>query len=182
MGRYSVDIFFGEARIYVCNYLIAYIPSHTIRIWYYRYIMKFTIADGASVLIGCKFSCAKHFKLGKNSTINQNCHLDNRIGLNVKDNVSIAARCAFITADHLIDSPKFEGRERGITIENYVFIGFGAIILGGITLGKGSVVGAGSLVTKDTEDYSVNVGTPSRKIKERNQDLRYTTNYRRLFH
>lgn len=182
MKRYFCRNILGEARIYCCNYFIAYLPSHTLRIWYYRNIMKFNIATGASILIGCKFGCTQYFALGKNSTINQNCNLDNRSGLYIKENVSIAAGCAFITADHIMDSPTFEGRGRKIVIEDYVFIGYGAIVLGGVTLGKGCVVGAGSVISKNTENYSVYVGIPAKKIKERNNDLRYVTNYRRLFH
>lgn len=182
MGRYNYRNIFGEARIYVCNYIIAYIPSHTIRIWYYSNIMKYQIAKGASIHIGCKFSCTQYFKLGSNSTINQNCHLDNRGGLSIGENVSIASRCAFVTADHLMDSESFEGRNREIIIDDYVFIGYGATVLGGVKLAKGCVIGACSLVIQNTEAFSINAGTPAKKLKMRNTNLKYTTNYRRLFH
>jgi maltose O-acetyltransferase len=182
MGRYNYRNIFGEARIYICNYFIAYLPSHTLRIWYYKNIMKFKIEGGASIHIGCKFSCKQYFKLGANSTINQNCHLDNRGGISIGMNVSIAARCAFITADHIMDSESFEGRNREIIIDDYVFMGYGATVLGGINLSKGSVIGACSLVTKDTEAFSINAGTPAKQIKMRNSNLSYSTNYKRLFH
>lgn len=182
MGRYSVNNIFGEARIYFCNYLIAYFPSHTIRLWYYRKIMKFIIMPGASIHLGCKFGCKGNFSIGENSTINQNCHLDNRGGLFIGLNVSISPKSSFITADHLMDSPNFDGRNRKIIIKDLVFIGYGSTILGGTILGKGCVISACSLVNKNTEDYWIYAGCPAKKVKERIKDLNYTTNYRRLFH
>ena len=54
-----------------------------------------------------------------------------------------------------------------IIIEDHVWIGANAVIMPGVTLKKGTVVGAGSVVTKDTEEYSVVVGSPARKIRNR---------------
>jgi acetyltransferase-like isoleucine patch superfamily enzyme len=57
--------------------------------------------------------------------------------------------------------------EEGIRIEDDCWIGAGAIILNGVTVGKGSIVGAGSVVTKNVDPYSVVVvGNPAKKIKE----------------
>lgn len=52
-----------------------------------------------------------------------------------------------------------------ITIEDNVWIGGGAILLPGVTIGKGSVVGAGSVVTRDVPQYCVAVGNPCRVIR-----------------
>ena len=52
-----------------------------------------------------------------------------------------------------------------ITIEDDVWIGGGAIILPGVTIGKGSVIGTGSVVTKSIPPYSVAAGNPCRVIK-----------------
>ncbi len=54
----------------------------------------------------------------------------------------------------------------GVIIEDDCWIGAGAIILNGITIGKGSVVGAGSVVTKDVPPYTIVAGNPARKIKD----------------
>ncbi len=53
----------------------------------------------------------------------------------------------------------------GVTIENGVFVGIGAMILPGIHIGEGSVVGPGSVVTKDVAKYSMVAGNPARHIK-----------------
>ncbi|TWJ04625.1 transferase family hexapeptide repeat protein [Mucilaginibacter frigoritolerans] len=59
------------------------------------------------------------------------------------------------------------GKDTFTTIENDVWIGFGAIILGGINIGTGSIIAAGSVVTKDVAPYSIYAGNPAKKIKNR---------------
>lgn len=57
--------------------------------------------------------------------------------------------------------------DKNVVIEDDVWIGANAVILPGVHVGRGSVIGAGSVVTKDVEPYSVNVGVPAKKIKQR---------------
>lgn len=58
-------------------------------------------------------------------------------------------------------------REKNIIIEDDCWVGFGAQIMPGVVLHKGCVVGAGAVVTKDVEEYSVVGGVPAKKIKKR---------------
>ncbi len=60
----------------------------------------------------------------------------------------------------------------GISIEDDVWIGFGAIILSGIKIGKGAVIGAGSLVLNDVAPYSIVVGSPAKEVSKRFSDLK----------
>ncbi len=53
------------------------------------------------------------------------------------------------------------------TVEDDVWIGFGAIIMSGITIGKGSIISAGAVVTKDVEPFSIYGGVPAKKIANR---------------
>jgi len=55
----------------------------------------------------------------------------------------------------------------GIFIADDVWFGAGVIVLDGVRIGQGSVVGAGSVVTEDLPEFSVAVGSPARKIKDR---------------
>jgi acetyltransferase-like isoleucine patch superfamily enzyme len=55
-------------------------------------------------------------------------------------------------------------------IGNDVWVGYGAIICSGVNIGDGAVVGAGSVVTKDVEPYSIVVGNPARELKKRFSD------------
>jgi maltose O-acetyltransferase len=57
--------------------------------------------------------------------------------------------------------------ESNIIIEDDVWVGAGSIILKGVRIGKGSIIGAGSIVTKTIDPYSVVVGNPAKKIRSR---------------
>jgi acetyltransferase-like isoleucine patch superfamily enzyme len=55
----------------------------------------------------------------------------------------------------------------GVVIEDDCWLGAGAIVVDGVRIGRGSVVGAGAVVTRDVEPYSVVVGVPARKVATR---------------
>jgi len=61
----------------------------------------------------------------------------------------------------------WKGNDIKVTVGDDVWIGYGAIILSGVTIGEGSVIAAGSVVTKDVEPYTVVGGNPARKICDR---------------
>ena len=172
-----------ETKIYICNFIVSYIPSHKIRILYYRNIMKFAIKKGSSIHMGCKFNSLGNFSIGANSTINQYCRIDNRGEIIIGDNVSISPYTKLITADHDINHPEFIGRERPIIIEDFAFIGADAMLLGGSKMCKGSVLGAKSLLNKAIEPFSIYAGIPASYRGQRKCDaLLYQTRYDRWLH
>lgn len=63
-----------------------------------------------------------------------------------------------------------------VIIKDYAWIGSNVIILPKVTIGKGAVVAAGSVVTKSVPDYTLVAGIPAKKIGERNQNLQYQFN------
>ena len=87
--------------------------------------------------------------------------------------VMIAQKVMIIGGNHNIsrtDIPMMlqgDGKQGDIIIEDDVWIGAGAIILTGVTIGKGSVIAAGSIVTKDVEPYTIVGGNPAKLIKKR---------------
>lgn len=92
----------------------------------------------------------------------------------VGSHVLMAAACAFLSRDaHMIDLPgltMFEG-PRGDTkvlvIEDDVWIGYGAILLSGVRVGRGSVIAAGAVVKEDVPPYSVVGGVPAKLLRAR---------------
>ena len=83
------------------------------------------------------------------------------------DRVSIAPKCIFVLISHPNKSrirpfAPFHGGD--IVIDDDAWIGAGAIILPGIHIGKGAIVGAGSIVTHDVKPYSIVAGNPAREI------------------
>lgn len=173
--------FFGELRLYLCNAWIAHVPSHTLRLAFYRRVMGFEVAPTATIFMSAVFDCAGGFSLGEHSTINARCRLDARGGLQIGRNVSVSDDCRLITADHDPRDVRFSGRLKGIVIEDHVWLGTSVIVLPGVRLGQGCVVGAGAVVTKDVEPFAIVAGNPAKKIGDRPRELSYGADYRRLF-
>ena len=170
-----------DGLLFICNRLVANIPIHLVRLVFYRSVMRFEIGEHSYIFSGARFDTRGQFRLARNSTINEGCRLDNRGGLSIGENVSISAETCILTADHDPHDPAFGGRNRPVVIEDYVFIGTRALILPGVRLGRGAVVGAGSVVTKEVAPLSIVAGSPAREIGKRNSDLNYKIDYHRLF-
>lgn len=88
--------------------------------------------------------------------------------------ILIAANCAFYSYNHgfapyesIRKQPKHSAG--GITIDNDAWLGYGVIVLDGVRIGKGAVIGAGSVVTHDIPDGAVAVGVPARVVKMRSE-------------
>lgn len=95
--------------------------------------------------------------------------VDDYAKLEIGDRVSIAPRVTVIALSHANRSKvkKILGNQKtGVKICNDSWIGAGAIILNGVTIGEGAVIGAGSVVTKDVEPFTIVAGNPAKKIKD----------------
>jgi maltose O-acetyltransferase len=145
-------------------------------------MMKAEIGLGSNIFMGTTIDSPGGLVIGRNTVINQDCRLDTRGGLSIGDNVSISAGVCILTASHDMQSEDCVGFVKGVAIDDYVFIGTRALILPGVSIGKGAVVGAGALVSKSVEPYSIVAGVPSKVIGHRNQNLNYSASYPRLFH
>lgn len=88
--------------------------------------------------------------------------------IHIGDNVLLGTNVQLLTPIHPLDPEKRKAgweSAKPIYIQNNVWIGSGAIVLPGVTIGENSVVGAGSVVTKDVEPGVVVVGNPARVVK-----------------
>jgi acetyltransferase-like isoleucine patch superfamily enzyme len=178
----ALRTFGAEFRLYVCNHIVAHIPSRRLRMLFYRKIMGFQLGEKASIFLNCRFDCVRGLAIGATSVINQGCRLDSRGGLRIGTNVSISENVCILTADHDPRTPDFRGRARPVVIEDYVFIGTRAMILPGVTLRRGAIVAAGSVVSRDVQELDVVGGVPARSIGTRNPELCYTADYSRFLH
>jgi acetyltransferase-like isoleucine patch superfamily enzyme len=107
-----------------------------------------------------------------NTWIGQGCFFHSAGGLHIGRNVGIGPHVKIITSYH-----EDEGREVPILfsriamaetiVEDDCDLGVGSIILPGVRVGRGSQIGAGAVVTKDVEPYSVMAGVPARLLKKR---------------
>jgi acetyltransferase-like isoleucine patch superfamily enzyme len=106
-------------------------------------------------------------RVGRNVFVNQNCTFYDLGGLDIGDDVMIGPNVNIITTGHPIEPSR---RRDGVTakpivIERNVWIGAGATIIGGVTVGENSVVGAGSVVTRDVPPNTLVGGNPAKVIR-----------------
>lgn len=96
--------------------------------------------------------------------------LDSRSPVHIGDHVIISNDSEIITTSHHIDSPEWEHKHYGITIEDYVWIASDALVLPSCRrIGYGAVIGAGAVVVRDVPPMSVMGGNPACCIKQRGQ-------------
>lgn len=109
----------------------------------------------------------KPVHIGKKCFIQQCCTFFGRGGITIGNDVFIGPKVNLITINH---DPNPENRSatygRPIVIEDKVWIGINSTILPGVTIGRGAIVGAGSVVTKDVPAMTVVAGNPARVIKK----------------
>ncbi|KAK3722667.1 hypothetical protein LTR37_002237 [Vermiconidia calcicola] len=135
-------------------------------------------------IVDSPFKCdyGYHIHIGKECTIMSGCYMQDGGGIFVGDRCIIGSNVQLLTMTASVDSNLRRGsqgkvRAGSIWIQDDVLIGAGAIVLPYVTIGKGAVVGAGSVVTKDVEENTVVVGNPAktvRKIEAANGDKHYS--------
>ena len=139
----------------------------------YLKLLGAKIGKGSFVMKRTYFMAPWNVEIGEGSHINRGCTLDARAGITIGNSVSISHQVNIMTGSHDVRSRRFEGVFEPITIADYAWLGIGCTILKGVHIGKGAVVCAGAVVTKDVPPYAIVGGVPARKIGERPQDLDY---------
>ena len=92
-------------------------------------------------------------------------------GVAIGDRVLVAAHAVITSRQHPAHLPRFGVTEDApVAIEDDVWIGAGAIVLPGVTIGRGAIVGAGAVVTADVEPFAIVGGVPARPIGRVPQD------------
>ena len=167
--------------IYLCNYWVAFFPCLRFRLWFYRRIMGFVIGEKTTIMLGARFSAPRRLKIGQNCVINENCVFGNRGSIVIGDCVVIAPDCHLRSGDHDMNAPEFPSRYATIQIGDHVFVGLRAAILKGVTIGKGAVVCASALVSKNVGDFDIVGGVPAKKIGVRKGELLYRPDWKPLF-
>lgn len=133
-------------------------------------IKKLLGKTGESFIIEPPFFCdyGYNIEIGGNFYANHNCIILDGAKVTFGDNVFIAPDCGFYTAGHPLNAEqRAQGLEYAypIRIGNNVWIGGHTTVLPGVTIGDNTVIGAGSVVTKDIPAGVVAVGNPCRVIR-----------------
>lgn len=125
--------------------------------------------NNVNIYPGAQFSSS--VELGNNSDIGHKCRLNGKVIIG--NNVIMGPEVVVFTSNHITDRTDIAIKYQGSTsidpvvIGDDCWIGSRAIILPGVKIGKGAVVGAGAVVTKDIPDFAIVGGNPARVIKIR---------------
>lgn len=129
-----------------------------------------------TIVMNARFANVFHhgfspLRIGSQCFIGGEVLLDVRGGITMEDEVTVSNRASIVThinvgyPDHPLQKV-YPTKESPVVIKRGAYIGTGAIILSGVTVGRESVVGAGAVVTKDVPSKSVVAGVPARVIKK----------------
>ena len=111
-------------------------------------------------------------KIGNNSSIGPYCYIGCSGNIEIGSNVMISPRVSIYSENHVFENPSLPMIDQGVArsfviIEDDCWIASHSVVLAGVRIGRGSVVGAGSIVTKDVPPFSIVAGNPARVVKSR---------------
>lgn len=141
------------------------------------------ISEGFTTGVGCRLEAYpegenKVLHIGRNVQINDYVHISAMENVSIGDNVLIASKVFISDLNHgsygagdIHDSPNTPPNERKlyakpVIIEENVWLGEFVSVLAGVTIGKGTIVGANSVVSKSLPPYVIAVGTPAKPVKK----------------
>jgi len=157
---------------FILNGVVMHIPSWTLR----RICMKLigmSIGKDSFISKNTYFMVPQSFTIGDYCHVNRDCILDARGGLRIGNSVSVSHRVNIMTGSHSVNSSMFRTKYLPIIIEDYVWLGVGCTILQNVRIGKGAVVCAGAVVTRDVAPYDIVAGVPAKVIGKRSRNLEY---------
>lgn len=154
---------FALMWIHLVNDLV---PSHLVRQWVFR-LAGGKIGRGSAIHMGVRYFQPSGIELGADTIIGFRSFLDGRDSLIIGNHVDIASEVMIYNSEHDINSPEFIATTAPVEISDYVFIGPRTIVMPGVKIGRGAIIAAGAVVTKDVAEFSVVAGVPAKKIGER---------------
>lgn len=116
-----------------------------------------------------------HIEVGENFFANYNCTIIDVAKVTIGDNCQLAPNVAIYTAGHPVHPDSRNSLYEygiGVTIGDNVWIGGNTVILPGVHIGSNTVIGAGSVVTKDIPDWVIAAGNPCKVIRKITEDDR----------
>nr|WP_194397266.1 acyltransferase [Microbacterium atlanticum] len=177
VGRWR-DVW-GDLRLRLLADL-GYFPSHRVRGYFYRRA-GLQMHPTSSIHWRAEFYAPESIRIGRYCTIGDSAFLDGRSGLTIGDCVNFGSHVTVYTRQHDVDSADFAEVGAPVIVEDYAWVSSHSIVLPGVTIGRGAVVAAGSVVTKDVEPFALVGGNPARFIRHRSRDLTYRLGYAKRF-
>lgn len=165
----------------MCLRWVGHIPFHFVRNFFYI-LAGLKIGKGSVIHMWANFFNPCNISIGNDTILGDHVFLDGRAPLKIGNHVDIASQVLIYNSEHDINSDDFHAIEVAVEIGDYVFIGPRAIILPGVKIGRGAVIAAGAVVTRDVSDFAIVGGVPAKVIGERtNKEPHYKLGRARLF-
>lgn len=126
---------------------------------------------GRNINVSKSAKFSSQIQIGNNSGIGPNAQINGKVSIG--SNVMMGPDVMMYTRNHVFDRTDIPMNQQGVTTEkpisigDDVWIGARVIILGGVNIGNGAIIGAGSVVTKNVLPYSIVAGNPAKEIRKR---------------
>lgn len=178
--KYGNSLSSGEALTKIVNRLKSYlldfcllllhlttwIPLHSVRNLIWR-TSGLKLGKKSTLHTGVRVYNPQNIKIGYGSIIGYRTFLDGRNIIKIGNHTDISSEVMIYNEQHNIHSERFEATNEKVIIGDYVFIGPRSIILPGVSIGKGAIIAAGAVVTKDVDPFAVVGGVPATLITKR---------------
>lgn len=167
--------------LYILNRLAYEMPIHFIRRFFFR-ISGMKMGKDSFIHMWTRVYNPSGIEIGEGTIIGDHVFLDGRAPLIIGNHVDIASQVLIYNSEHDVHSEDFGPIEEPVEIGDYAFIGARATILPGVKIGRGAIVAAGAVVTKNVADFEIVGGVPAQKIGDRkNKNPHYKLGRARLF-
>jgi len=161
MRAYAVGLYYLGLRF------TAALPSMHLRNLILRGLYGLNLHKGAVLMGRFELRRPRRIHIGRGTVVGDRCELDGREGLNIGQNVNISSEVKIYTLQHDYRLPGFPNIGGPVTVEDYAWLSTRCTILPGVTVGRGAVVAAGAVVTKDVAPLTVVGGIPATVIAQR---------------
>ncbi len=118
---------------------------------------------------------AENISIGEGTIVDFSCELHAWGPIRIGRSVIISPQCVILTGSHELQAEQYGNVIKPVVVDDHAWIAYRSIILPGVRIGHAAVVGAGSVVTRDVEPWSIVAGNPARHIRWRpERELDYT--------
>ena len=165
LRQYATGFFYLGLKV------LSQVPSMHIRNFFLRYVYRMTISPGAVVMGQFRLRRPSRIQIGTGTVVGERVELDGRASLFIGEHVNISSEVMIYTLQHDFKTPGFENSGAPVVVEDYVWLSTRSILLPGVRVGRGAVIAAGAVVTKDVPAFAVMAGIPAKQIGTRPQDV-----------
>lgn len=169
------NIFIKISSTFLCRKLFKFLENWGTKMLGVLSIIKLHVhIKKAHPTSSCRWSTmikyGENISLGKNSRIGPKCVLGAKGGITIGENIVISREVQLETAglDLTIGPPFTKHLAKPIVIEDNCWLGSSVIVLGGVTIGQNSIIGAGAVISKNVPPNSIIVGASVRNLKSKN--------------